>query len=35
LIVFESKKLPELAITIGEAMGEFKKITEEMGLTDV
>ncbi len=30
LIVFGPKKLPELAKTIGRAMGEFKKTTEEM-----
>jgi sec-independent protein translocase protein TatB len=30
LIVFGPKKLPELAKTIGRALGEFKKTTEEM-----
>ena len=30
LIVFGPKKLPELAKTIGKAMGEFKRTTEEM-----
>jgi len=30
LIVFGPKKLPELAKTIGKAMGEFKKTTEQM-----
>ena len=30
LIVFGPKKLPELAKTIGRAMGEFKKTTEEV-----
>ncbi len=30
LIVFGPKKLPELAKTIGKAMGELKKTTEEM-----
>src|SRR4030067_2990901 len=30
LVVFGPKKLPELAKTIGRAMGEFKKTTEEM-----
>jgi TatA/E family protein of Tat protein translocase len=30
LIVFGPKKLPELAKTIGRAIGEFKKTTEEM-----
>jgi TatA/E family protein of Tat protein translocase len=39
LIVFGPKKLPELAKTIGEAVGEFKKTTEGMkesiGLKDI
>jgi len=30
LIVFGPKKLPELAKTLGKAMGELKKTTEEM-----
>jgi TatA/E family protein of Tat protein translocase len=30
LIVFGPKKLPELAKTIGKALGELKKTTEEM-----
>ena len=30
LIVFGPKKLPDLAKTIGRALGEFKKTTEEM-----
>ena len=30
LIVFGPKKLPELAKTLGKAMGEFKKTTEGM-----
>lgn len=30
LIVFGPKKLPELAKTIGRAIGEFKKTTEDM-----
>ena len=30
LIVFGPKKLPELAKAIGKALGEFKKITEEV-----
>ena len=30
LVVFGPKKLPELAKTIGRALGEFKKTTEEM-----
>jgi len=30
LIVFGPKKLPELAKTIGKAMGELKKTTEEV-----
>jgi TatA/E family protein of Tat protein translocase len=30
LIVFGPKKLPELAKTIGRALGEFKKTTEEV-----
>jgi len=30
LIVFGPKKLPELAKTIGKAMGELRKTTEEM-----
>jgi len=35
LIVFESKKLLELAKTIGKAMWRFKKITEKMGAIHV
>ena len=39
LIVFGPKKLPELAKTIGRALGEFKKTTEEvkesMGIRDL
>ncbi len=30
LIVFGPKKLPELAKTLGKALGEFKKTTEEI-----
>ncbi len=30
LIVFGPKKLPDLAKTIGKALGEFKKTTEEI-----
>ena len=30
LLVFGPKKLPEIAKTIGKAMGEFKKTTEEL-----
>jgi TatA/E family protein of Tat protein translocase len=30
LIVFGPKKLPEIAKTIGKAMGEFKKTTDEL-----
>lgn len=30
LIVFGPKKLPELAKTLGKAMGEFRKTTEEV-----
>ena len=39
LIVFGPKKLPELAKTLGKAMGQFKKTTEDvkesMGIKDL